>query len=125
MFKEMQDSHAASSSIQKAFKSRQNRKAAKEQRKKELADRTAAAAKIEKAAKRRLERKKAERQKQVHEEESAAVLIQSKHRKRLRESAIQNQSATKIQSLYRGRQGRRQQLDKQFGGHAIKKDIRD
>lgn len=120
MFKEMQDSHAASSSIQKAFKSRQNRKAAKEQRKKELADRTAAAAKIEKAAKRRLERKKAERQQQAQQEESAAVLIQAKHRKRLREIAVQNESATKIQSLYRGRQGRRQQLDKQFGGHAVK-----
>lgn len=120
MFKEMQDSHSASSSIQKAFKSRQNRKAAKEQRKKELAERASAASTIEKAAKRRLERKKAARQENAHKEDSAAVLIQAKHRKRLRQSAIQNQSATKIQSLYRGKQGRRQQLDKQFGGHAVK-----
>ena len=120
MFKEMKESHSGASSIQKAFKSRQNRKAAKEQRKKILEERKAAASKIEAAAKRRLERKKAARQAEEREQTSAAILIQAKHRKHMRIKSAEEKAATKIQKVYRGREGRRQQLDEQFGSHAVK-----
>jgi hypothetical protein len=120
MFKDMKHQQSSASSIQQAFRSKKNRKAAKAARKKELEDRATAASKIEGAARRRLQRKRAAQAQDLQEQEQAARLIQSRHRKRLEEAQVAHTSATKIQSAFRGKQDRRKILDKQFGGHASK-----